>query len=137
MDLVIGVLVFMVTIGIIFSLLGNREKTDTAPLRIESEVVATKLTSDAALHVAQDNQLEMDKLTSLAQLANTNYETLKKEFGIKNEFCVYLQDDEGKLVYIDGPGGEKYTGIGSGSLELNISGIPCGKPCTLTKGVCT
>lgn len=137
MDLIIGVLVFMLAIGVVYSLLTGQQQEDVAPLRIESEVVATKLTSDQSLKVADSNKLDMSKLSSLATLAEQNYTELKKELGIEHEFCIYVQDEEGNLIYIDAGSGERFTGVGSGTSDVNLSNVPCGRRCTLAPdGTC-
>ena len=140
-DLVIGVLIFLIAVGAIYSILSSRQHEDPAPLRIESEVIATILTNNASnqlLQVAEGNQLEMDKLGGLATRANNDYELLKQELGIQNEFCIYLQDEEGNLIYITGTDGKKYAGIGPGDPSLNLTEnqLPCGTPCTLSGGAC-
>ena len=124
MDLVIGVIIFMLAAGIIFTLLVNREQEDTAPLRIESEVIATKLTTDPILQIAPNNQLDAEKLSLLAE---REYESLRKDLGVNNEFCIFIQDESGQLLYVLDGDGNKYTGIGSGNGELNLSGTPCGQ----------
>lgn len=125
MDLAIGVLVFLLAIGIIYSLLNSQARQDVTPLRLDSEVVATKLTNDPSVKVADENKLDMDALFALAKNADVNYTKLKEELGIENEFCIYLVDENGNLTYITN-GSEKFTGVGSGSGELNVSGNECG-----------
>jgi len=131
-DLMIGVLVFLLAIGTIYSLMNSKIATDPEPLRIESEVIATVLTSNTSntlLQVADENQLSMENLMLLATESELDYDTLKEQLGVENEFCIYLQDEDGNIVYIEDPTapGPRYTGIGSGSSGLNISGTPCGE----------
>jgi hypothetical protein len=135
MDLIFGILIFLLAVGIIYAILAAKSKGDTGMLRIESEVIANKLaTPDErvdTLQVATNNQLDMAKLGALANETATDpaaYARLKEQFGARHEFCIYLQDDAGNLVYIQDANGNKYTGIGPGDGELNISGTPCGKP---------
>lgn len=134
LDLIIGVVIFLLAIGVIYSLLSNKSREDVAPLRIESEVIATKLTTPEAatsdeMIVATDNQLDIEKLQELTKYPG-GYDALKEELGVQNDFCIYLQDENGNVIYIEGDDG-KYTGIGPGSPELNLSGVPCGCPtCT-------
>ncbi|MBR9700540.1 hypothetical protein GOV11_01605 [Candidatus Woesearchaeota archaeon] len=129
MDLVIGVLVFLLAIGIVYTLLNQQAREDVAPLRTEAEVVATKLTQDPTTSVAPGNVLDMDKLYSITA-GNKQYEDLQEELGIKNEFCIYLVDEDGNVAHIldpSNPNAPKYTGIGSGTGEVMIAGIECGK----------
>jgi hypothetical protein len=128
MDLVIGVLIFFLAIGVIYTLLLNRNTADTTPLRLESEVVATKLTSDPALQVGENNVADPDRMVALAQRAALDYDQLKADLGVKNEVCIYLQDKDGNLIYLVNSTDptKRYNGIGPGSNELNLSGLPCG-----------
>lgn len=126
-DLLIGVLVFMLAIGIIYSLLNSKGADDPAQLRIESEVIAERLTSAASLQVAPENQLNME---DLAMLAKDEYEEVKAQLGVQEEFCIYLQDENGNLIYIqDSSTGERYAGVGSGTGEITLTDkdIPCGQ----------
>jgi hypothetical protein len=125
-DLIFGVIIFMISVGIIYALLVSRDRQDVAPLRIESEVIANKLAFDPQLRVAENNQLNPQ---SLANLTRLQYDALKAQLGVQDEFCIYLEDSQGNLIYIQ-DGSTKYTGIGSGSGELNLSGTPCGRVCT-------
>jgi len=125
MDLVVGVLIFLLVAGIIYSLLIDRDSNDVGPLRLESEVIATKLTADSSgenLAVAENNVLDS---TKLVELADKDYEQLKSELGVQREFCVFLTDDSGNLVYIAATG-KKFNGVGSNDGNYNLSGVPCG-----------
>jgi len=140
-DLLIGVLIFLVSAGIIVSLLSSQQQEDPAPLRISSEVVATKLTQDEQLQVAPDSQLSMADLYALAQDADTDYQRVKGELGVQDEYCIYLRDENGNLVFIEDPANpdNKYAGIGSGNGAVNLTnqGIPCGIPCQMqADGTC-
>ena len=126
MDLIIGVLVFMLAIGIIYTVLSGKDRGDIAPLRIESEVIATKLSDDPTYRIADNNQIDQERLEVLLGNATQDYEGLKAAFGVKNEFCIYLRDESGNLTYIVDGDGNAYSGIGSGSGEFNLSGTPCG-----------
>jgi flagellar basal body-associated protein FliL len=134
MDLIIGVVIFLLAIGVIYAVLTSKAKEDITPLRIESEVVATKLTTtesskDNELIVVTNNQLDEEKLTSLAEKAKTTegYEALKAQLGVKNDFCIVLLDEKGNVVYLTDNNGNKYTGIGPADDNFKISGTPCGK----------
>lgn len=124
LDLVVAVIIFLLAVGIIYEFLLGRERGDLAQLRIESEVIATKLADDPLLQVAVNKQLDT---TRMAGLATKSYDELKSDLGVKHEFCIFLQDENGNLIYIVDGLGNKYTGIGSGDGQLNLSGTPCGQ----------
>lgn len=134
MDLIIGVVIFLLAIGVIYAVLTSKAKEDITPLRIESEVVATKLTNSEStqtneLNVIKNNQLDIDKLSALTVKVQTpeGYEALKAQLGIKNNFCIVLLDERGNVVYLTDATGKNYTGIGPSDNNFNISGIPCGQ----------
>jgi len=138
LDLIIGVLIFMVAAGIVISLLTDRDNQDPAPLRVESEVVATKLVTQEDLQIAPGNQLNMAALYALAANATKDYDATRGKLGVQNEFCIYLQDEEGNLIFIKDPsdldesdGINTYAGVGSATGEVNLTSqeIPCGKKC--------
>jgi hypothetical protein len=126
MDLILGVLIFMIAVGIIYTLLASKDHENVAPLRIESELIATKLSEDPSLRLGDNNQIDNDRLKVLLERARTDYEGLKVELGVENDFCIFLRDEAGNLTYIFDDEGNAYTGIGPGSGELNLSGTPCG-----------
>lgn len=133
MDLILGVIIFMLAIGVVYTLLGDQTAKNVAPLRIESEVIATKLTSDASLQggsgtlkIAASNQIDAASLGYLAAQSQSDYEGLKKELGVQNEFCIYLRDEQGNVTYITDPAtGKRYAGIGSGTGDVNITCLTC------------
>ena len=129
LDLIIGIVIFLLAVGVIYSILASKNREDTTPLRTDSEIIATKLTTPETstsldILVAADNQLDVEKLKSLT---TADYAKLKQDLGVQNDFCIYLQDEEGNVLYIEGADGN-YTGIGPGSPDLNLSGVPCGCP---------
>jgi hypothetical protein len=133
-DLILGVLIFLISLGIIYSLLLGRNQENPATLRIESEVIATKLVTDPSVQVASDNALDVSKVVALT---SQQYDALKQQLGAKHDFCIYLQDDQGNLVYIVDPAtGDKYPGVGSKTGDFNLSGWPCGKKCDPSSQQC-
>jgi len=61
---------------------------------------------------------EIDE-TKLQQLLGEDYETIKEKMRVENDFCIFLEDENGDIIYIS-PG---QPGIGSD--KINISDIPC------------
>ena len=123
MDLVIGVLIFMLAVGVIYTLLMSRSRDDIAPLRIESKVIATKLSDDPTLKIADNNRIDTIKLNAIMDMS---YDQLKTQFGVKDDFCIYLRDENGNLTYFIDNKGNAWAGIGPRNGQLNLSGTPCG-----------
>ena len=55
-----------------------------------------------------------------------NYRDLKGKLGIKNDFCIYFEDEDGNLVNISDLVGIQVAGIGSPN--ATVSGMMCGNP---------
>ena len=54
----------------------------------------------------------------LSAALNLSYESLKDLFGIDSDFCIYLEDDKGNIVPMQGK-------VGVGSPLVNFSGKAC------------
>lgn len=88
-------------------------------LKKEAELLTTKVVvSNSELGIAADNEIDDHKLSSLA---DKNYYEIKNALKIKNDFCIFFEDQQGNLVRVDG----LKAGIGSGKIIVN--GDPCGK----------
>lgn len=127
MDLVIGVVIFLLVVGLFFVLFRTSSAADTTDLKVASEVIATKLVTSPTLGIVTGNQIDKTRVQALfARLGQPNgYQTVKDEFGIRSEFCIYLEDEQGNLVNITNST-HTMAGIGSNSSGLNVSGTPCG-----------
>jgi len=122
-DAVIGVLIFLLVIGVFYALLTNNAKEDTTDLKISSETIATKLTDDSKNSIVIDDTISQEKLVELAQ---KKYLELKKELSVNSEFCVFFKDERGSVINITyEEDGYTYTYVGIGSSKINVSGIPC------------
>ncbi|MFH1182417.1 MAG: hypothetical protein V1702_05645 [Candidatus Woesearchaeota archaeon] len=55
----------------------------------------------------------------LMEFANKDYNQLKEELGVSDDFTVYFEDEQGNLV----PVGDKYC---IGSSRASVSGFACG-----------
>ena len=127
MDLVIGVMIFLLEIGLFFVLFRTSTSKDTTELKIASEIISTKLVTSPTVGIVTDDQIDRDRVQTLfLRLEEPDgYEALKDDFGVRGEFCVYLEDDQGNLVNITNST-HTAAGLGSGSDELLLSGTPCG-----------
>ncbi len=57
----------------------------------------------------------------LNDLAKEDYENLKKKLGVRGDFCIHFEDDEGNIIYIN----ESTKRAGIGSSRVYIGGIAC------------
>ena len=84
-------------------------------LRKENEMLLSKLVID---HASENGQAiivgNVVNAAMLSKVANTNYEQLKRLFGMDADFVIYFEDEEGNIVAV----GEKPC-IGSGYAYFN------------------
>lgn len=127
-DLVIGVLIFLLVIGVFYVVLINKSNSDTTQLKIASETVATKLVDDPAVGIVEGDAIQQEKLEDMLQ---KEYDSLRQQFGINSEFCIFLEDDKGNIInitYTNETDTLTYTtiGIGPNNNDLKLAGMPCG-----------
>ena len=61
---------------------------------------------------------ELDE-AKLEQLLGEDYKSIKERIRVEKDFCIFLEDEDGDVIYIS-PG---QAGIGSG--KIRISDVPC------------
>lgn len=85
-------------------------------LEQEANMVMAKLTNSDEISLLSSDEIDAEKLSTLDEM---DYNEVKGMLGIKNDFCIYFEDEDGALVKIDGTN----PGIGSGKILIN--GEPC------------
>lgn len=123
-DLVVGVLIFLLVIGLFYSLLSRNINDDTTQLKVESETVANKLSDNTMNSLLTNGEVDPEKMKTFTE---KEISELKAELGVNNDFCIFFEDDTGNIVpiIINDSGTQKvYYSIGS--KEINVSGHECG-----------
>ena len=126
-DLVIGVLIFLLVVGLFYATLTRNQSQDTTSIRIASETVATKLVNDPETSIVENNKVSSKKLKELIKQIKEEPDLVRQEFGIEGDFCIFFEDERGNLfpIFIDEDDGvDVYHGIGSD--RINVTGISCG-----------
>ncbi len=122
LDLIIGVVLFLLLLVIVYSLLSTKPTQETV-LRSDADKILTRLDSvnnpaEKLPKVISGNDISSEEL---AVLYSMSYDELKAEFGAKGEFCIVVVDDFDSLVQVN----NSYS-IGTGSDLLIGEGIYCG-----------
>lgn len=125
MDLVIATVLF---IGVFVAFYGFItylvEEPEDKVLAREGNQVATALArEDSVTQIIENQELNASKLE---ELAGQKYDDIKGEIGVKKEFCIYIEDENGNLIKVKGD----KSSFGSSDAELVIDGsktIPCGE----------
>ena len=125
LDIILAFVIFVLVIGIFYTLLNNNKGDKTKDLSLESKTVVSNLDSSNGhtnnLTIIDDGDIENNKLLTLY---DSDYDDLKRQLGIRGEFCIYIVDQYGNLVTAELANGSE---VGSfGSPDYTVNGQPCG-----------
>ncbi|HYD03598.1 MAG TPA: hypothetical protein VEC16_04820 [Alphaproteobacteria bacterium] len=125
LDIILAFVVFVLVIGIFYTLLNDNKGDRTDDLTLESKTVVSNLDASNGqnnnLTIIDDGDIDN---TELATLYDSDYETLKRELGIRGEFCIYIVDQYGNLITAELPNGSQVGSFGSN--DYSVNGQPCG-----------
>lgn len=107
LDIMIAIVIFIGTIFIFYSILSNDQSSKVIELKEE----ASRLMAN--VNITKD-------ITLIDTLLMEDYDTLKKKLRIDNEFCIYLEDENGNLIEI------REGSYGMGGEIIELGGKPCG-----------
>ncbi len=114
LDIMIAILIFIVVVISFFYVINiSSEETDTSKLKQEAESIPERIispnrtedkTSPDAFETSSGGTIIDDKyIRTLAEKSKTEegYEEIRKELGIKGDFYIHFEDEQGNLIYID------------------------------------
>jgi len=128
MDIMLAFVIFIGTIFIFYSVISGNENVKIDDLKSEASTVLTNLGSeDSDLGILDGVNVDDAKLQ---ELLGENYIELKKKLRVKNEFCLYFEDEDGNVIYIEDSINptNTYPGIGSGEV-IFTGGEGCSPEC--------
>ncbi|MBI2659214.1 hypothetical protein HYX05_03915 [Candidatus Woesearchaeota archaeon] len=99
-------LVFIVAVIAMIAVIYN--KTNTSEM--EAEKITALILDDHEVSFANNGIIDENKLKEIQQM---NYGEFKDSINAKNDFCVYVEDENGGIL------------LSKGSEKLNGDGIPC------------
>ncbi len=118
MDIMIAIVIFIGTIFIFYSIFSSNIESKKKSLEDDAAVVLENIASqDSDIRVVDGVKINT---TRLENLLGKNYSELKNKMRVENEFCIYFEDEEGNIIYLN----QTQAGIGSG--KINVSNVPCG-----------
>ncbi|RME53338.1 hypothetical protein D6783_02145 [Candidatus Woesearchaeota archaeon] len=94
---------------------GLQSPRGVAALEESGDLIAKRLAME---HAIREDGVDLEALKAIAEM---DYEEVKQELGVQEDFCIVVEDAEGRVI----PIGEK---VGIGSDELLVGGVPCGRP---------
>ena len=116
-DIALAVVIFILTTITFFAFSNSDNTRKLGVVQSEAHYLLEHAKAENSPFQVVDNQ-EVD-LVKLQQLAVADYDKLKSDSGISNDFCIYFEDDKGNLVLIN----NSYKGIGSPNIYLGDT--PC------------
>jgi hypothetical protein len=120
-DLVLGVVIFLLIIVIIYSLIASRD-TNNSQLRDDADKIYLYLNENDnnrnLPNVVNGSTLSEEELTKLYRM---DYNELKQTLGITSDFCIIVVTDNNALVNVSGK-----SSIGNGEDVLLAPNIYCG-----------
>lgn len=125
-DLIIGVIIFMLIVAVFYALITAKTKPEFEELQEDARSVVAKVETapDDSFGLIKAGQIDPARLQELCDMP---YDQLKAELGIENDICIYLEDQNGNIIPC-GTGNK--TGIGNG-VDLHISQTyACGQATT-------
>ncbi|MAE42202.1 hypothetical protein CMO93_00395 [Candidatus Woesearchaeota archaeon] len=119
-DIMLAVIIFIGTIFFFFAILNKAPGTKVDELEQDaSRIIEDMVSDDFEFRVTDGDKVNVTKLGDLIG----NYSDIKSKLKIENEFCIFFEDEDGNIIYINISENRNYTGIGSGI--INVGGIPC------------
>lgn len=116
-DIVLGVIIFMAAFFIFYALLNADQSGKAGILKEEASSAIKQVASEEApIRIIDNNEINISRVH---ELKNLSYEELKRRLRIESDFCIYFEDEQGRLIVIN----NSYKGIGSPA--INLSGTPC------------
>jgi len=104
LDIILAFVIFVLIIGIFYALLSNNRKEKTDDLTLESSTIVSNLDSSNGQNTPPLTIIDKGNIddTKAATLYASDYENLKKQLGVKGEFCIYIVDQDGVYQNISG-----------------------------------
>ena len=118
MDIMIAVIIFMGTIFIFYSIISGGEESKIDELEGDASIVMENIaTEDSAVRITEGIAIDEEKLE---ELLGMDYSEIKKKLRVENDFCIFLEDGGGNIIYLEAG----QPGIGSD--KIKVSDVPCG-----------
>ena len=117
MDVTLAIVIFVGAIFVFYAIFaGNQESTAEELEKDASKVLKSVSSEDSGVGIMDG--IEVDE-AKLQQLLGEDYNTIKEKIRADNDFCIFLEDEQGNVIYVSNK-----PGIGSG--KIKISNQPCG-----------
>ena len=120
-DVLLAVVIFVSIMIIFYVTITANSRPSIKDLQSEATFLKTELENNPTYSFMKQDEVNNTKLDQFVDVASIDYESVKEELGVRGDFCIYLEDENGNLVLLK----DNRTGIGSGA--VNITDTPCGQ----------
>jgi len=118
LDVIIAVVVFVGAFLLFFSAVQNDEDTKLEDAKKEVIYILAAIKSeDSAYSIMKNDEVKDEELFKLTE--NPDFQALKENLGVKNDFCIFFEDANGDVLLING------SVYGVGSPNIQIAGQQC------------
>ena len=119
-DILLAMVIFVSIMIIFYVTITKNDQPQLKDLESEAGGIKALLETNPDYSFMTDNTVNEARLNSFINETAANYQQVKQDLGVRGDFCIYLEDENGNLVLLQG----NRTGIGSP--DINITGQPCG-----------
>ena len=116
MDIMIAIVIFIGAISVIYAVISGNQKSAAKDLEKDSLKTLGSIASEDP-DVSIFEGVEVDE-AKLQHLLGADYDAIKEKIRAEEDFCIFLEDEKGDIIYISGE-------PGIGSKKIKISNLPC------------
>jgi hypothetical protein len=119
-DTIVAVAIFAFVIIFVFYFVGTQQKSQNIEdMQSESTKIPAIVSSPQKENTSfiENNKVSKEKLASFT---NMSYDEIKQKLGLRYDFCIYFEDEEGKIINLT------YGRPGVGSPNTSVAGAVCG-----------
>jgi len=121
-DVLLALVIFVAIILIFYTTISSKQSPKLKELQLEAGGLKTELEKHPDLNFLNSETIDSTKMQNFTKKVEENYTSVKEQLGVRGDFCIFFEDEEGNLIPIDGK-----NGIGKNSSDINITGTPCGQ----------
>jgi len=136
MDIIVAVSLFIIIFILFVGILSNMtEKQKESRLSEQGETIAAQISNpDNEFAFVLDEKVEDEELRNVINTYDGDYDTLKNQLNVRDNFCIYVEDSDGNLIplhSVEIPEDAKKDDVfphvyGIGSVDAKINDVECG-----------
>ena len=113
----LGIIIFAGAALFFYSTFSSKQGSDAETLENDAlKVMSDVVSNDPDVSIVTGSEVDIDKLQALL---GEDYNQIKQKLRVGSDFCIFLEDENGNIVYIT----PTQTGVGSNT--ISVSSIPC------------